>query len=216
MSAAVAQQAASLPADEARSRMGMYRLLGRFYREEVDAALLDRLTEENALSALREAGLDLEIPAAANREAWLEQHAIEFTRLFIGPGRHVSPHESVHTPSGDHLLNNARTAMVRRFIHAAGFDFEESWRVYPDHIATELEFMEALIGVQAESLENGDEQEAGTSLMLQQEFMQRHLGEWIPAFCKRLCKEARLPLYSSLAKVTLQFLHLEKRYLQNS
>jgi len=192
----------------------MYRLLGRLYREEIDAELLEQLERDGALEALREAGLDIDVPQ--DRPAWLEQLAVEYTRLFIGPGPHVSPHESVHAPDGSNLLNSERTAMVRRFIAAAGFEFEPSYSGYPDHISTEFEFMEALIGCQLASLDEGNSEETDTSLMLQREFADRHLSKWLPAFCDRVAEQAELPLYASLASVTKEFIDIELAQLQGS
>ncbi len=195
---------------DTRSRQGMYRLLAHLYREEIDSELLERFEKDGTLEALQAAGLDLEIPG--DRTAWLERLAVEYTRLFIGPGRHVSPHESVHASEGDNLLNNQRTAKVRRVISAAGFDFEPSCRVYPDHICTEFEFMEALIGHQLASDAEGDSKESATSVMLQKEFLLRHLSSWLPVFCDRILEQAELPFYASLARFTKQFMELE--YLQ--
>lgn len=199
---------------ETRSRQGMYRLLAHLYREEIDSELLQRFEKDGTLEALQAAGLDLEIPE--DRSAWLERLAVEYTRLFIGPGWHVSPHESVHAPQGERLLNNERTAMVRRFIRAAGFDFESSCTAYPDHISTEFEFMEALIGHQLASDVEGDSSESSTSVMLQKEFVLRHLSSWVPAFCDCLLEQAELPLYASLSRITKQFMEMELEYLECS
>jgi len=195
---------------ETQARQGLYRLLAHLYREEIDTELLQRFEQDGTLEALQAAGLDLEI--SGDRSAWLERLAIEYTRLFVGPGRHVPPYESVHAPKSDHLLNNERTAMVRRFITAAGFNFEPSYSVYPDHISTEFEFMEALINHQLTSDAEGDSSESTTSRMLQKEFTLRHLSIWIPAFCDRLLQQAKLPLYASLAQITKQFMEMELEY----
>jgi putative dimethyl sulfoxide reductase chaperone len=199
---------------ETLSRQGMYRLLAHLYREEIDTEFLQRFELDGSLKALQTAGLDLEV--SGDRSVWLERHAIEYTRLFIGPGQHVPPYESVHAPKCDNLLNNERTAMVRRFIGAAGFEFEPSSRAYPDHISIEFEFMEALISHQLASDAAGDSNESATSMMLQKEFILRHLSTWLPIFCDRILKQAEFPLYASLARITKQFMEMELEYLECS
>ena len=198
---------------EARSRQGIYRLLGRLYAQEIDQHLLDQSGRHGILADLGSMGLEMTPPR--DIQAWLEQLAIEYTRLFIGPGAHISPHESVHAPGDNKLLNNERTARVRRFIRVAGFEFKPAYSGFPDHICAEFEFMEALIGCELRGLDGDDTKEVTTSLMLQQEFMSRHLAAWLPAFCKRVIERSKHSFYTSLARVTEQFIGMEEEYLES-
>ncbi len=199
--------------EEARSRQGIYRLLARLYAKEIDRHLLAQFERNDFLTALRSMGL--EISPSQDTQTWLEQLAIEYTHLFIGPGAHISPHESVQAPKGNKLLNNERTAMVRRFIGVTGFSFEASFSAYPDHISAEFEFMDALIGCQLRGLDEDDKKEVTSSLMLQHEFMDRHIAVWLSTFCQRVMESSRNLFYTSLAGVTKQFSEMEKDYFEN-
>ena len=138
----------------------------------------------------------------------LEQLAIEFTRLFLGPGKHVSPHESVQIGQNG-ILNDATTVQVSRFIEVAGYQFKTDSKRYPDHICSEFEFMEALISKQAEALADGDLEETETSQMLQDEFIQRHLVHWVPQFCDEIEQSAKLPLYKAVGRAVSAFIKME-------
>ena len=51
-----------------------------------------------------------------------ENLAIEFTRLFFGPGPHVSPHESIYAEVDGEAggLYGAKTVEVKKFIETTG------------------------------------------------------------------------------------------------
>jgi len=83
-----------------------------------------------------------------------EDLAVEFTRLFIGPGPHISPHESVNTETHDvkeAALWSAQTVKVKKFIEAAGLEYDDSFSGMPDHVTAELEFMQRLAAKEAEA-----------------------------------------------------------------
>jgi TorA maturation chaperone TorD len=69
--------------------------------------------------------------------------------------------------------------------------------------------MEALISKQAEAITDGDLEEAETSKMLQDEFLQRHLALWIPKFCDEVEQSANLPLYKALGRAVSAFIKIE-------
>jgi len=192
---------------ELEARMGLYRLLGRLLSREVDQALLEQMRRKPLSDALSDLGICLD-ELYGDDERVLEELSVEFTRLFLGPGRHISPHESMHVGS-DGALNDATTVQVRRFILVAGFELREGSGRYPNHLATELEFMESLVARQIEALRGGDPEEAETSRMLQQEFVRLHLKRWIPAFCAKVQHEANMPFYATLATALSEFIRME-------
>jgi TorA maturation chaperone TorD len=192
---------------EIGSRQGLYRLFGRFLSKEIDQQLLDDLREPGFAAAVNELGICLDAPTNDD-DLFLEQLAIEFTRLFLGPGKHISPHESVQI-GRDGILNDATTVRVSHFIEVAGYQFKADSKKYPDHICSEFEFMEALISKQIEAIADGDLEEAETSKMLQDEFLQRHLVLWIPQFCEEIEQSAKRPLYKAIGRAISAFIKME-------
>lgn len=192
---------------ELESRLGIYRLFNRLLSKEVDQQLLDEMRSRDFADAINRLGLSLD-KLPDNDNLLLEQLATEFTRLFLGPGKHVSPHESIQTKH-DGTLNDETTAGVKQFIEATGFRFRAESKHYADHISSELEFMEALISIQIAATKDADLEEAETSKMLQEEFLLRHLAQWIPRFCTEVEQSAKKTLYSALARALSDFIQLE-------
>ena len=192
---------------ELESRQGLYRFFGRLLSREIDQQLLDELRAPAFAAAMTGLGIRLD-ELTHDDDSILEQLAIEFTRLFLGPGKHVSPHESVQKGKNG-ILNDATTVQVSRFIEVAGYQFKTDSKRYPDHICSEFEFMEALISKQAEALADGDLEETETSQMLQDEFIQRHLVHWVPQFCDEIEQSAKLPLYKAVGRAVSAFIKME-------
>lgn len=193
--------------DELESRRGLYRLFGHLLSKEIDQQLLDELRKPEFAAAINQLGIYLD-ELTNDDDLILEQLAIEFTRLFLGPGKHISPHESVQI-GRDGILNDATTVRVSHFIEVAGYEFRADSKQYPDHICSEFEFMEALISKQTEAIADGDLEEAETSKMLQDEFLQRHLLLWIPQFCNEIEQSAKSPLYKTLGRAVSAFIKME-------
>ena len=85
-------------ADSAKSRSEVYGLLTAVFREEPTEAFIKELRGPRLSGAFSE--MDVELgekfynePGPEVKEALV----LEFTRLFIGPGGHISAHESIFT-----------------------------------------------------------------------------------------------------------------------
>ena len=127
--------------------------------------------------------------------------------MFLGPGGHVSPHESVYRGKG--ILWGPETTEVKRYFERAGFRFGEGFQGIPDHISLELEFMSQLAREEGEAWEVGDAAKAGNSLVWQADFLKRHLGTWARSFCARVVERAELPFYRDLSLLMADFLEAE-------
>ncbi len=188
----------------------LYGFLAALYRREIDAAMLDQLRSKEIRASLREAGVELgESFEGADEAALLEALAVEYTALFLGPGEHISPHESVHAEGGGGSLWGDETVAVRRFIQEAGFEYSEDYDGVPDHISVELEFMAEAARREAIAWEEGDAAMAANCLEFQREFLNEHLGKWVPQFCDKVSAVASVPLYRDIAKLTTSFVRSE-------
>ncbi|MEE8299741.1 MAG: molecular chaperone TorD family protein [Desulfatiglandales bacterium] len=80
---------------KARGRSHIYGLLSRVYSREPNKDFLEALRNPTFLEALME--LDIELGQDfknAHLDGLVDELSIEYTRLFIGPGRHIYPYES--------------------------------------------------------------------------------------------------------------------------
>jgi len=196
------------------ARAGIYRLLARIFRTEPDEAVLAQLAAPPLSEALGEAGIDMAaiLPAAPMADI-VRALAEEYTRLFLGPGKHISPHESVQLKRGSGVLWGPETGIVKRFIGEAGFDYDETYHGLPDHISVELEFLAHLTEQQANATESGDDARLRSAIGWQHRFISKHLGKWVAIFARKIKADAVLPFYPAFAGLLPSFLATEKSTL---
>ncbi len=143
----------------------------------------------------------------------LEELAVEYTWLFLGPGRHVSPHESVHHSRDDGQwgsLWGKSTVEVKKLIESTGLDYQDAYKGMPDHISVEFEFMQQIILREEKAWEEADNKTASDCRQLEKKFIEEHLARWISTFCDKVIGEAELPFYREMAALTRKFIEFEK------
>jgi TorA maturation chaperone TorD len=142
----------------------------------------------------------------------IEDLAVEYTRLFLGPGRHISPHESIHHERGDGKwgeLWGADTVAVKKFIETSGLEYKSGYNGMPDHISVELEFMQEAAKREAQAREADDKTGALYCLRMEKKFISEHL-KWISVFCDKVISEAGMAFYREMAKITKNFMEFEQ------
>ena len=146
-----------------------------------------------------------------------EELAVEFTGLFLGPGAHISPHESVHSQGpGKQQLWGECTAQVSAFIQNLNLELDDECHLIPDHISVELEVMSLLCMEEARAWSANDRDTACLALQHQRDFLNGHLIGWVPSFCILVREHARLPFYSQLADLTSSFLAAEQSLIEDA
>ena len=200
-------------ATAAKQRSNIYGLLAVIFREEATAPLIRQFKSSQFKEALCELGVHLKDDFFNVREEKLiEDLVIEYSRLFLGPGKHISPHESVHLKEedGGGLLWGEATAKVKNFIESSGVEYRSDYNGMPDHIGVELEFMQEVVGQEAGAWEEKDVERALYCRKVEKEFIGKHLVPWVPLFCKRVIKDAELSFYREIAKLTDSFIEFDR------
>ncbi|RJQ45826.1 MAG: hypothetical protein C4534_03935 [Gaiellales bacterium] len=184
------------------ARAGVCRLLARVFSNKPSAELVEGLREARMLEVLASLGVDFDqgfISGDAAGEA--ESLGIEYTRLFVGPGEHIAPHESVFVrgqAESEPRLWGEATAAVAEFYREAGLEVDTAGEI-PDHIGIELEAMAELAAAEAERHERGETAEAETLWGLQQRFAWEHLARWLPDFGRAVAEQAQSSFYRGMA-----------------
>ncbi len=192
-----------------KARGKVYQLLAQVFRAEPDEHFVEDLRGPAFKEVFNELGLELgEAFYGLPVEKLREELAIEFTRLFLGPGPHISAHESIFVEvDGDSGgLWGAGTIAVKKFIESTGLEYDDDFTGLPDHISVEFEFMQKLTEWEAELWAKGESEHARHCLNMQKMFAEKHLLEWVPEFCSRVINDASLPFYREMARVTTDFL----------
>jgi TorA maturation chaperone TorD len=199
-------------AEVARLRSRVYGLLAAVYREEVSEGFLRVLKGSEVYEALSQCGVSMgaEFLAVSEVET-VERLAVEYARLFLGPGSHISPHGSVHcvNDKGRGLLWGEQTAQVKAFIESCGFEYGPDQALIPDHISIELEFMGHMSEREALSWEAMKDEEAGACREIQKRFMEEHLLRWVPLLCEKVIRSSNLLFYAEMAALTKNFLEFD-------
>ena len=198
----------------ARQRGNIYGLLAAVYRREVTSDLLQQIKDPRFMGVLSDLGAEkMGLFFQKPDKELLEELAVEYARLFLGPGRHISPHESVHHQGGDGQggsLWGKSTVEVKKLIESTGLDYKDAYKGMPDHISVEFEFMQQVILREEKAWEEADTKTASDCRQLEKKFMEEHLSRWIPTFCDKVIKEAELPFYREMAVLTGKFIEFEK------
>ncbi len=206
-------------AETAKQRSNVYSLLATIFHKELTTPLLKQIKDPKFLGVLSEQGVQLENDILQKPEdEVIEDLAVEYTRLFLGPGKHISPHESVHHERDDGdwgKLWGKDTVLVKKFIETAGLEYKSEYTGIPDHVSVELEFMQQVTKREAQAWEEKDNDGALYCLKMEKKFIEEHLVPWLPLFCDKVIKDAELSFYREMAKLTKNFIELEKEEIDN-
>lgn len=207
-------------AETATARSHVYGLLAGVFRTEPTVALIEHMQSPGFSEAL--SGLELTLGDefhAASSDQLVEDLALEYTRLFIGPGPHLSPHESLHVEAGnpaDNSLWGPQTVEVKRFIEATGLRYEDGFTGLPDHISAEFELMQKLAERESRAWTEGEEEDAEQCRDVQKRFLADHLVRWVPGFCDKVVDQASSSFYREMASLAKAFLQFEQTTLEQA
>lgn len=203
----------------ARIRSNIYGFLASLFREEITAEHLRYLNDPDVKAILSEMGVQYDIFSQKDQDELLEDLAVEYARLFLGPDKHISPHESIHHPrdDGDWGMHwGASTVEVKKFIESAGLEYKEEYSGMPDHVSVELEFMKEVAGREAQAMEEDDWEGALYCQKMEKKFICEHLIKWVPRFCDKIISQAEISFYGDLADITKKFITLELEEIDKS
>ena len=206
-------------AEGARIRSNIYGFLSSMFREEINAERLRQIKGPVIQEVLSEMGVQYEIFFQDNQDQLLEDLAVEYARLFLGPDKHISPHESVHHQRDDGDWGThwgGSTVDVKKFIETAGLKYKQEYTGMPDHISVELDFMKEAAEREAQALEEKDWEGALYCQKMEKKFICEHLIKWIPEFCDKIISQAEISFYGDLADVTKDFITLESEEIDQS
>jgi TorA maturation chaperone TorD len=177
------------------------------------ADLLQQVKDPRFLGVLSDLGAEgIDDLLQKPEDELLEDLAVEYARLFLGPGKHISPHESVHFQRDDGQwgkLWGASTVEVKKFIESTGLNYTEEYKGLPDHISVEFEFMQQLTLHEEKVWKEADADKAAGYRRAEKKFVEEHLMRWIPGFCEKVIQEAELPFYRAMAALTRSFIEFE-------
>lgn len=125
----------------------------------------------------------------------------DFTRLFIGIGKPVSPPwESVYF-NEDRMVFQEQTLRVREWYRRFGLEAEKLYHEPDDHVGLELSFLAHLARLGLAALEENNQVEFKEILQAQRQFLVEHPLAWVPHWCGLVEKHAGTDYYRRLAQL---------------
>lgn len=198
-------------AGSAANRSNVYGLLAIIYIKEPTTDLLRRIKDPQLLGVFSNLGISFDEEFLDRpEEELLETLAVEYAALFLGPGKHISPHESVHrNDSEGGMLWSADTVKVKEFIESSGFAYQSDYSGLPDHIGVEFHFMHEVTGQEARAWREKKRDEGLRCLEIEKKFIKEHIMKWVPAFCDKVIKFSEHSFYREMALLTKNFVEFE-------
>lgn len=205
-------------AELAQARSEVYGLLARVFRAEPNIELIRHLKSKETAGALEGLGFQVsdcfpDVP----EEQLLEDLAVEYTRLFVGPGPRISLYESVNANTGgqsEAALWSERTVKVKNFIEGTGLSYAQEFVGLPDHVSVELEFMQRLANQEAEERIDGRDVEANILFNIQRMFFEEHIGAWLPTLCDKVSANSEEPFYREMADLSKAIVEFEREMFE--
>lgn len=154
-------------------------------------------SEDEDLNRLR--GL---VGRVTNWDSFVEELNVEYTRLFIGPGRAPAPPYASFYLEGEQLMGEEVIKVRKKYL---------GWRMVPlqlgrvpdDHIALEFAFLGHLSTEAHLALVQRDEARFLHVLEGSNEFLREHVLTWVPMFCKNMASSASDEFFKWLSTATL-------------
>lgn len=127
----------------------------------------------------------------------------DYTRMcFSSKPRLVYLFESVYKEG---KLYDESTFQIARMYYDAGLKVEEDFRLPPDHIAVELEFMSFLSFKEMEGIREGNTKIENYAVELQKAALDKHVREFALSVAERMEKHAGLDFYRFTARLMKSF-----------
>lgn len=184
-------------ADELAALSGTYRLFARLWMREVDDKFLASLLKPPLRDGFTAAGGWLPDAAAP---ATLEELAMDYCQLFLGPANHLPPYQSVWQRG--HFQSESVDSM-RHYVAAAGCEPSGQMR---DHLGVQLEVMGGLLEIGSKSVPHADD-----DLNIVSTYFATHLT-WSTPLLALAIDRAETDFYRSMIQMTRALLESESAY----
>lgn len=186
-------------------RSHLYLLASRLFVAEVDVELYRILTGPDLEPVLGQ--MDWADARGLTLERAIQEMAVEFSRLFVGPRPVCPPYASVQR---DEALVGGRSArLLEQFMEARNLRLD-TMRDLPvlaaDHLGVELALLAELYGCSTAGTAADDEDPMASVRIL----LLDHVLPWAPDYLVNLADCATLPLYYGLASLASALLEEER------
>jgi TorA maturation chaperone TorD len=193
--------------EELKEELHIYNLLRQLFLKEPSKEIILALSDIS-LDEGEEVDAGLKLMTSAVRknkdhlDAWLEELAIEYARLFIGPQNPPAPPYASFYISESKTLMTDETVEVRKKYLEAGMAVKELYSVPDDHAGIEFEFIYYLTQRIIELFEKGQREESTKLYETRSSFIREHMSAWIPLFANKINESTPEDFYRGLSMLS--------------
>ena len=182
--------------EEVSAASSVYRLLSTLFLREVDVALLEQLSGSAVRDPFVNAG------GSIPDENGVEELALDYCQLFLGPSGHLPPFQSVWQ-SGQYQSHTVSS--MRQFIEVARYPISDTpHNTMPDHFGVQLGVMGHVLG-QCKPSPVGPVRDVKSIAEFANAFLVRHLL-WPEPMLLAAIEKAQSSFYQSVLKLAREFL----------
>lgn len=199
-------------------REEMYNFLAHLFKIEVDEKVLAYLKHANfpheGEAEMIEGYRLMKTYVDENTRDTITDLAVDYAKVFLGAGlaeidQAAYPYESVYTSESKLVMQEARDEILAN-LREHNLTIKNAYNEPEDHLFVHLEIMAFLCQKILAAVNEGNTVAAQAYLAEQNEFIEKHLLNWVPAFCKDVERHALTNFYKGVAKVTNQFILMDK------
>lgn len=190
--------------DELKEEIPVYNLLRQLFLKEPSKEVLLALSDVSPGEDEEiDAGLKLMASSVKKNkdrlDAWLEELAIEYARLFIGPQNPPAvPYASFYLSESRSLMSDETIDVRKRYLEA-GMAVRELYSIPDDHAGIEFEFIYYLTKRIIELFEKGQREESTRLYETRSDFIKGHMSKWIPLFANKINESTTEDFYKGLS-----------------
>ncbi|HLJ58725.1 MAG TPA: molecular chaperone TorD family protein [bacterium] len=219
-------QDAGAPGTEERA--ALYATLSGVFARELTQEGWARLCNTSTRESLRELAVDCGIEAEATAllqclaaadgqdpAATVEELAVDYARLFIGPGPGLAPpYESVYTTPTRRFYGEA-LSQISELLRSEGIQVGEEFGAPADHLAVELAIMRYLVE-RGEARGGERDPVQAAEWRRQLEFLEGHLLPWVPRWAADVERAGATDFYRAAAGMLEGYLRRDQTWLRRA
>jgi anaerobic sulfite reductase subunit A len=136
--------------------------------------------------------------------------AVDYAGVFLGVWRTLPhPSESVYVTDKTMVMHETRDNVLKIY-RSMGVDKVNTFHEPEDHIAMELQFMAILCDKTIGAFKEDHHADVMKCLEVQKDFLNDHLGKWVPRMAADVIATARKEFYKAIAKITKGYIEMDK------
>lgn len=133
----------------------------------------------------------------------------QYSALFSHAVKGACPAYELEYGTGEIFRRSAELSDIKGFYSAFGLELAENTHERPDHVSIECEFMSFLAAKEAYAVEHGQTQGLDIVRPAARQFLESHLGQFLPSFARRIREVDEGGFYGAIGGFAAVFIRFD-------